>query len=99
MPIYVSPRNTSIQSAQSPSLYGLDLPNLSFVILISLLMAAAQSHQCRAVFALHTSPPQRGLKRSRPRSSQSSEQLCKDLRRSPRRRLASAVAPLTLLNV
>src|SRR5262249_6399781 len=39
------------------------------------------------------SPPQQCLKRSQRRSSQSAEQLCKDLRRSPRRRLASAIAP------
>src|SRR5262249_48886556 len=43
--------------------------------------------------AATTSPPQQCLKRSQRRSSQSAEQLCKDLRRSPRRRLASAIAP------
>src|SRR5262249_14314547 len=43
--------------------------------------------------AATTSPPQGCLKRSQRRSSQSAEQLCKDLRRSPRRRLATAIAP------
>src|SRR5215470_9810419 len=42
--------------------------------------------------AATTSPPQGCLKRSQRRSSQSAEQLCRDLRRSPRQRLAS-IAP------
>src|SRR5262249_43563374 len=49
-------------------------------------------HDLSFAKAVTTSPPRRRLKRSQRRSSQSAEQLCKALRRSPRQRLAR-IAP------
>src|SRR5262249_45799834 len=49
-------------------------------------------HSISFAKAATTSPPQRCLKRSQRRSSPSAQQLCKNLRRSPRQRLAR-IAP------